>query len=113
MRERVPTTVSYRLLAQPNLGAGLGNTVVVGLDVKDADQAAPLVFEGLPARIEELRRALDNVGTFTGHLFDTSSYATARELRSVMASSRMKLFAPELVAGAEILAQAVPDAEYR
>jgi hypothetical protein len=113
MRERTPTTVSYRLLARPELGTGLGNTVLIGLDVENADQMAPLVFEGLPARIEEIRRALENVGTFTGHLFGASTTATARELRSVMRTSRMKLFAPELLAGAEIFARAIPDADYR
>jgi hypothetical protein len=113
MRERTPTTVSYRLLARPELGTGLGNTVLIGLDVENADQPAPLVFEGLPNRIEEMRRALDNVRTFTGHLFDASFYATARELRSVMGSSRMSLFTPELIAGAEIFARAIPDADYR
>jgi hypothetical protein len=113
MRERIPTTVSYRLLARPELGTGLGNTVLVGLDVENADQMAPLIFEGLPNRIDEMRRALKSVRTFTGHLFGASTASTARELRSVMGSSRMKLFAPELIAGAEMFARAIPDADYR
>jgi hypothetical protein len=113
MRERPPTTVLYRLLARPELGSGLGNTVLVGLDVENADQMAPLVFEGLPARIDEIRRALENVGTFSGHLFGSRSHSTARALRSVMNSAEMTLFTPELVAGAEIFARAIPDADYR
>jgi hypothetical protein len=113
MRERIPTTVSYRLLARPELGTGLGNTIHIGLDVENADQMAPLIFEGLPMRVEEVRRVLKSVKTFTGHLFGASTVSTARELRSVMGSSRTKLFAPELLAGAEIFARAIPDADYR
>jgi hypothetical protein len=46
-------------------------------------------------------------------LFGASTVSTARELRSVMRSSEMKLFTPELIAGAEIFARAIPDADYR
>jgi hypothetical protein len=74
---------------------------------------APLVFEGLPNRIDDMRRVLKSVRTFTGHLFGTCTVSTARELRSVIGSSRMKLFTPELIAGAEIFARAIPDADYR
>ncbi len=103
MTERPNTTVRYRVLVQPNLGTGTGNTVYVGLDVADADQLSPLIFDGLPKRIAEIRRVLDGVRACDGQLLDTRSPVSARDLHSVVVSSEMKRFAPELIAGAEIL----------
>jgi hypothetical protein len=107
MPDHPKTTVRYRLLAHPELGTGLGNTVYVGLDVLDADTMAPLVFEGLPRRIEEIRDALEGARVYDGSLFERSTHSTARYLRSAMA--RMDRFEPVLIAGAEILADAGSD----
>jgi hypothetical protein len=109
MSERSRTTVCYRVLGDPELGTGLGNVVFVGLDVETADQLGPLAFDGLRKRIATIRSALDNASALGGHLFDTASYTTARHLRAAMKSSGMQLFAPELIAGADIFARAVPD----
>ena len=57
-------TVCYRLLVEPELGTGLGNTVFVGLELRDADHAE-LMFSGLERRIETIRGELDRVRTYT------------------------------------------------
>jgi hypothetical protein len=101
------TTVRYRLFVYPELGRGLGNTVHVGVDVEDADQMAPLVFEGLPRRVEQIRDALAGVRAYDHFLFGRPTRTSARYLRSVM--RRLERLAPELVAGAEILERAGSD----
>jgi hypothetical protein len=94
-------TLCYRLLIEPEKGAALGNTVYVGLDVKDADEMGKLLFTGLPRRISEIRKELGFARTFTGHLFSPTHPTTARELASAMAS--MEAYAPLLVKGSELL----------
>ena len=94
-------TVCYRLLVEPELGTGLGNTVFVGLELRDADDHAELMFSGLERRIETIRGELDRVRTYTGHLFSIDGPTNARDLASAMAS--MRRYAPELVLGKELV----------
>lgn len=103
-------TVCYRLLVDPELGTGLGNTVFVGLELRDAHDHAELMFSGLERRIELIRGELNDVRTYTGHLFSTDGPTSARELASAMAS--MRRYAPELVLGTELVQQARANAAW-
>lgn len=94
-------TVCYRLLVEPEKGSGLGNTVYVGLDVKDADELGQLLFSGLPRRVSEIRKELGFACILTGHTFEPAGPTTARELASAMATTRP--YAPLLVKGKELL----------
>ncbi len=94
-------TVCYRLLVEPALGKGVGNTVFVGLQAQDADERVPLLFSGLQRRVDVVRKELQYAPIFTGHLFGATGPRSARELASAMAS--MREFSPELVVGKEIL----------
>ncbi len=107
---KAPTTISYRVTVHPEMGTGLGNTVLVGLDVQSADQRAPLVYEGLPKRIEEVRESLGQVRISNGQLFGDPKNATARELRSLMAIQQD--YPAELLEGETIFADAIPDQDY-
>lgn len=107
MTARPVTTVQYRLLVNPALGTGAGNTVHVGLDVQYGDQPARLVFEGLPRRIEQIRAAIDSIPSLQQPV-DSQDPMTARELRAAMASSEMTGFAPALIKGDEIFDREQP-----
>ncbi len=107
MTDRPRTTVSYRLLVNPALGTGAGNTVHVGLDAQYGDQLAPLVFEGLPRRNEQVREALDSVLSTRSEI-DTRRPTTPLDLRATMASPEMAVFAPVLVKGQEIFSREQP-----
>jgi|GEM_PF-2731785 len=93
-------TVCYRLLVEPELGTGLGNTVFVGLELRDADDHAELMFSGLERRIEIIRGAGQR-SYVHGHLFSVDGPTNARDLASAMAS--MRRYAPELVLGKELV----------
>ena len=93
-------TVCYRLLVEPELGTGLGNTVFVGLELRDADDHAELMFSGLERRIEIIRGAGQR-SYVHGHLFSIDGPTNARDLASAMAS--MRRYAPELVLGKELV----------
>lgn len=107
MTDRPRTTVSYRLLVNPALGAGAGNTVHVGLDAQYGDQLAPLVFEGLPRRVEQIRDAIDSVLSTRSEI-DTRQPTTPLDLRATMDSVEMRVFAPVLVKGQEIFSREEP-----
>ncbi|MGE0403190.1 MAG: hypothetical protein AB7T06_41165 [Kofleriaceae bacterium] len=96
-------TFCYRLLVEPELGTGLGNTVFVGLEIVDHADRARLLFSGLDKRVEVVREELSFARMFDGHSFSTNGPTSARELSSAMGS--MKAFVPELVRGHEILQQ--------
>jgi hypothetical protein len=102
------TTVRYRLLCRPELGATLGNTVHVGLKVEYEDELAPLRFEGLPRRIEEIREVIEDVPLFQGRRLDTRLRVSASELRDVMRSPRMAAHEPVLLVGGEVFGRTVP-----
>jgi len=107
MTDRPRTTVSYRLLVNPALGAGAGNTVHVGLDAQYGDQLAPLVFEGLPRRIEQIREAIDSVLSTRSEI-DTRQPTTPLDIRATMASPELAVFAPVLIKGHEIFGREQP-----
>jgi hypothetical protein len=92
-------TVCYRLLAEPGLGDGLGNTVYVGISVNDADDVAELEFSGFPRRISTVKAALDKARTPDGQEFDLTLRVRARELVAVMRTGSMKQHDPLLVRG--------------
>jgi hypothetical protein len=92
-------TICFRLLVEPDVGDGIGNTVYVGLEVDEKTERRRLLFRGLPARIASIRIGLDSVRVVDGQLFDSSGPTTAEELFAAMRSRRMQLFAPTLVRG--------------
>ncbi len=80
----------------------LGYVITVGLDTHALDEPATLVYEGEPAQITSVRRAVEaSTGVRAVRL---NSRTTARDLRhAVTFDHGLQPFQPRLVEGHEIL----------